>query len=82
MSTLGLQPRLTRKRELSLLLTWMLGIGLVISKLGQWPSFILNQKLALLLDVDLGHWTCHCQAGLVQKLLSLDAVKCDMYFWN
>ena len=57
--------------------TWMLGhwtchssIGLVTLKLGLRPSFILNEKLCLFLDLDVGrwdlslqHWTCQFEAG-------------------
>ena len=57
--------------------TWMLGDGtchssirLVTLKLGLRPSFILNEKLCLFLDLDVGrwdlslqHWTCQLEAG-------------------
>ena len=57
--------------------TWMLGDGtchsivrLVTLKLGLRPSFILNKKLCVFLDLDVGgwdlsiqHWTCHLEAG-------------------
>ena len=57
--------------------TWMLGhwtchtcIGFVNLKLNLWPSFILNDKSCLFLDLDVGrgalslrHWTCHLEAG-------------------
>ena len=46
--------------------TWMLGDGtchfsikLVILELGLRRSFILNKKLYLFLDLELGRWTCH-----------------------
>ena len=45
-------------------------IGLVFSKLGLRPSFILDKKLCLFLDLDtraldlsLQHWTCLLEAG-------------------
>ena len=34
-------------------------IKLVILELGLWRSFILNEKLHLFLDLELGRWTCH-----------------------
>ena len=47
-----------------------LSIGLVFWKLGLRPSFILNKKLCLFLDLDtraldlsLQHWTCLLEAG-------------------
>ena len=43
-------------------------IGLVIMKLGLRPSFILNVKLWLFLDL---HWTRHCSTGLVVLKLGL-----------
>ena len=46
--------------------TWMLGDGtchfsikLVILELGLRRSFILNKKLYLFSDLELGRWTCH-----------------------
>ena len=52
-------------------------IGLVTLKLGLRPSFILNEKLCLFLDLDVGrwdlslqHWTCHLEAGPSAQLES------------
>ena len=46
-------------------------IGLVILQLGLRPSFILNIKLGMFLDLHIGtldlspqHWTCHLKLGL------------------
>ena len=53
------------------------GIGLVTLKLGLRPSFILNKKLLLFLDLDAGtldlshlRWTCHFEAGSATQLHS------------
>ena len=52
-------------------------IGLVIMKLGLRPSFILNVKIWLFLDLYVGtldlslqHWTCHFEAGPSAQLHS------------
>ena len=52
-------------------------IGLVILKVGLRPSFILNDKLCLYLDLDVGrwdlslqHWTCLLEAGPSAQLHS------------
>ena len=64
--------------------TWMLGhwtchcsTGLVIVKLGLWPSFILNIKLWLFPDLHVGtldlspqRWTCRYEAGPSAQLHS------------
>ena len=52
-------------------------IGLVILELGLRPSFILNIKLGMFLDLHIGtldlspqHWTCHLKLGLVIMIVS------------
>ena len=54
-------------------------IELVILKLGLRPSFILNKKLCLFLDLEAGmldlslqHWTCLLEAGPKKLCLFLD----------
>ena len=58
-------------------------VGLVILKLGLRPSFILNKKIGLFLDLDVGrwdlsiqHWTCHLEAGPLAQLPS----QCEIMF--
>ena len=52
-------------------------VGLVNMKLGLWPSFLLNIKSWLFLDLHVGtldlslqHWTCHFEAGPSAQLHS------------
>ena len=52
-------------------------IGLVFLKLGQRPSFILDKKLCVFLDLEAGaldlslqHWTCLLEAGPAAQLHS------------
>ena len=63
--------------------TCHLSIGLVFWKLGHRPSFILNTKLFLFLDLDtqtldlsLQHWSCLLEAGLSTQLHSCKTCTC------
>ena len=60
--------------------------GLVILKLGLWPSFIFHIKLVLFLDLhvetlDLApqHWPCHFEAGPPAQLQSSHQITVGMF---